>query len=210
MSFSSTTNRSGTTGLGGPQSEAMSTVLAHNWWAIALRGVLGIIFGLIAFYLPGATILSLVLLFAAYAVVDGVFAIVSAIRAARQGERWAFLVLEGIAGLLVGAISVLLPVLTAVTFVLVLACWAIVSGSLMVFAAFNLNIEHGRWWLVLGGAASVIFGVLLFGAPLLGVIVVAWWLGAYAFAFGVILLILAFKLWAHRHDPQPAMAQRAT
>jgi uncharacterized membrane protein HdeD (DUF308 family) len=188
----------------------MSTVLAHNWWAIALRGVLGIIFGLIAFYLPGATILSLVLLFAAYAVVDGVFAIVSAIRAARQGERWALLVLEGIAGLLVGAISVLLPGLTAVTFVLVLACWAIVSGSLMVFAAFNLDIEHGRWWLVLGGAASVIFGVLLFGAPLLGVIVVAWWLGAYAFVFGVILLILAFKLWAHRHDPPPAMAQRAT
>jgi uncharacterized membrane protein HdeD (DUF308 family) len=188
----------------------MSAVLAHNWWAVALRGVLGIVFGLIAFYLPGATILSLVFIFAAYVIVDGVFAIISAIRAARQGERWGLLVVEGIADFLVGALSMLWPGLTALAFVLIIACWSVVSGSLMVFAAFNLNIEHGRWWLVLSGALSVVFGVLLIGAPLLGVIVVAWWLGAYAFAFGVKLLILAFKLWSHRHDhPQPAMAQGA-
>jgi uncharacterized membrane protein HdeD (DUF308 family) len=182
----------------------MSAALARNWWAVALRGVLGIAFGLIALFLPAATILALVLVFAAYALVDGVFAIISAVRAARQNERWGLLVFEGLADILVAAIAVIWPGLTALAFVIIVACWSIVSGSLMTFAALNLNIEHGRWWLVLSGILSVAFGVLLIGAPLLGAIVLAWWIGAYAFAFGVILLILAFKLRSHRDDRRPA------
>src|SRR5215211_1060551 len=92
-----------------PQSEVMSAVLAQNWWAIAIRGVLAILFGLIAFFMPAATMLSLVLVFAAYSFVDGVFAIVAAVRSARRGERWGMLVLEGVIGIVIGVLAVAWP-----------------------------------------------------------------------------------------------------
>jgi uncharacterized membrane protein HdeD (DUF308 family) len=169
-------------------------LLARNWWAIASRGVLGILFGLVALFLPGATMLSLVLLFAAYVFVDGVLAIVAAVRAAQQHERFGLLVLEGIVNIITAAIAVVWPGITVVAFVLLVAIWAIVSGALMLSAA--IRIDYGRWWLALGGLASLIYGALLIGAPLIGALVLTWWLGAYALVFGVSLLVLAFRLRA--------------
>jgi uncharacterized membrane protein HdeD (DUF308 family) len=180
------------------QSDALSAVLARNWWAMAIRGVLGIVVGVIAFIMPAATMLALVLLFAAYMLVDGVFAIIAAVRAARGHDRWGLLVLEGVAGFVAAAIAVLWPGITVLAFVLLVAAWALVSGTLMVMAALHLNIDHGRWWLALGGAASIVYGVLLLVAPLIGALVLAWWFGIYAVVFGVSLLILAFRLRA-RH-----------
>jgi uncharacterized membrane protein HdeD (DUF308 family) len=185
----------------------MSEALARNWWAIALRGALAIVFGLVTFIVPGATMLSLVLFFAAYALVDGVFAIVAAVRSARSHERWGLFVLEGIVDIVAGVIALLWPGLTILTFVLVVAAWAIVSGVLMSVAAFRLQLDHGRWWLVLGGVASIVYGLLLIAAPLIGALVLTWWLGAYALVFGVLLLILAVRLRARRntaaHDGMP-------
>jgi uncharacterized membrane protein HdeD (DUF308 family) len=181
----------------------MSEALARNWWVIALRGVLAIIFAAIAFVVPGVTMLSLVLVFAAYAVVDGVFAIISAVRSARRHERWGLLVLEGLVDIVAGVIAFLWPGLTILAFVMLVAVWALVTGALMTVAAFRLQIDHGRWWLVLGGVASIIYGVLLIIAPLIGALVLTWWIGAYAFVFGVLLLILAFRLRSmHNADPQ--------
>ncbi len=176
------------------QSRAMSAVLARNWWAIAIRGLLGIVFGLIALFLPGVTMLSLVLVFSAYTLVDGVFAIVAAVRAASQHERWALLVFEGIVDIITAAIAFLWPDITVVAFVLLVATWAILSGGLLLGAAFRLNIDHGRWWLALGGVMSILYGVLLVAAPLTGALVLTWWLGAYAIVFGVSLMVVAFKL----------------
>jgi uncharacterized membrane protein HdeD (DUF308 family) len=176
--------------------DPMITMLARNWWAIAIRGVLGILFGLVALFLPGATMLSLVLVFAAYTLLDGVFAIISAVRAAGQHERWGLLVLEGIVDIVVAGIAVFWPGITVVAFVLLVAFWAIVTGALMLWAAFRLDIDSGRWWLVLGGVASLVYGVLLIVAPMIGALVLTWWLGAYALIFGVALLVLAFKLRA--------------
>jgi uncharacterized membrane protein HdeD (DUF308 family) len=127
--------------------DPMVAVLARNWWAIAIRGALGILFGLVALFLPGATMLSLVLLFAAYTFVDGVFGIVAAVRAAGQGERWGLLVLEGIVDIATAAIAVLWPGITVVVFVFIVAFWAILSGVLMLWAAFRLDVDNGRWWL---------------------------------------------------------------
>jgi uncharacterized membrane protein HdeD (DUF308 family) len=169
-------------------------LLAKNWWAIAMRGVLGILFGLVALFLPGATMLSLVLLFAAYIFVDGVFAIVAAVRAAQQHERFGPLLLEGIVNVITAAIAVVWPGITVVAFVLLVAAWAIISGALMLSAAFR--IDDGRGWLIVGGIASLIYGVLLILAPLIGALVLTWWLGAYALVFGVSLLVLGFKLRA--------------
>jgi uncharacterized membrane protein HdeD (DUF308 family) len=200
---------SGTSNPGTRRSEILRAVLVQNWWAVAIRGVLGIAVGVIAFAMPGPTMLALVLLFAAYMLVDGIFAIIAAIRAGRQHERWGLLVLEGVADIVAGAVAVLWPGITVLAFVLLLAAWAIVSGGLVLAATFRLDIDHGRWWLVLGGVASIVYGVLLIVAPLIGALVLTWWFGAYALVFGFALLILSFRLKARHDDRQRAAVARA-
>ena len=140
--------------------------------------------------------MSLVLLFGAYAFVDGVFGIVAAVRAASEGRRWGYLVLEGLVDIATAAVAVFWPGITVVAFVLLIAVWAILSGGLMLAAAFRLGTDDGRWWLVLGGVVSLIYGALLVIAPMIGAVVLTWWLGAYAMVFGIALLVLAFRLRA--------------
>jgi uncharacterized membrane protein HdeD (DUF308 family) len=206
----STASATSTAPPGDARSEAMCALLAQNWWAVALRGVFAVLFGLIALLVPGATILSLVLFFSAYMLVDGVFGIVAAVRAARQGERWGLLIMGGILNIAVGVIAFLMPGLTVIAFVLLLAAWSLVSGGLMLGAAFRLSKEHGRWWLALGGIVSIVFGVLLAIAPIIGAVVLTWWLGAYALVFGIALLVLAFKLRARKDDTPQTAAPQAT
>src|SRR6202030_2466033 len=187
-----------TSGVG---SNPTAETLVQNWWLFLLRGILGIIFGILALIFPGPTILSLVLLFSAYMLVDGVFGIISAVRAIRRKEdRWGVLIFEGLLNVVVGIAAFLWPGLTVVAFVWLIAAWAIVSGGLMTAAGFQLNIDHGRWWLVLGGLLSLAYGVLLIITPLIGAIVLTWWLGAYALVFGVALVVFSFKLRARQHD----------
>jgi uncharacterized membrane protein HdeD (DUF308 family) len=174
----------------------MISMLARNWWAFVARGVLAILFGLIALFTPGVTMLSLVLLFAAYLIVDGVMAIISAVHAVRHGERWSLLVLEGVVDIVAGAAAAALPGITVVIFVALIAAWALITGGFMLSAAFELDAEHGRWWLVLGGVVSLIYGALLVAAPAMGALVLTWWIGAYAIIFGIALLSTALKLRA--------------
>ncbi len=174
----------------------MISVLIQNWWAFVIRGVLAVVFGLIALFEPGVTMLSLVLVFAAYAVADGVFAIVSAVRAAKAHERWGWLALEGVVDIAAGAVAVAMPGITVVFFVWLLAVWAIVTGICMLAVAFKIDTDHGRWWLVLGGLASTVYGLMLVAAPMIGALVLTWWIGAYALVFGVAMLIAAFRLRA--------------
>ena len=178
--------------------DAMSAALARNWWAMALRGVAAILFGLAAFFLPLVTIGSLVLVFAAYMLVDGVLAIAAGVRAAARHERWGLLILEGVVNLVAGVAAFALPGLTLLVLITLLGVWSVVSGGLMLLAAFRLHGGHGRWLLALGGLVSIVWGVLLFFSPIVGALVLTWWLGAYALAFGVLLLILAFQLRGKR------------
>jgi len=194
------------------RSDALSEVLAQAWWVVGLRGILGIIFGLICLLTPGIAVQVFVILFAAYMLVDGVFAIISGIRAARNGERWGLLLLEGVVDIAAGAVAVLWPAITLVALIWVIAVWAIISGALMLGAAFGLNLDHGRWWLALGGIASIIFGVLLVIEPLVGAVVLTMWVGAYAIVFGGVLLVLAFQLHSKREAQMrkaPAGAKKA-
>jgi uncharacterized membrane protein HdeD (DUF308 family) len=177
------------------ESTSTSENLAQNWWLFLLRGILGILFGVVALIFPGPTMLSLVLLFSAYTLVDGVAGIISAVRAIRRKEeRWGWLIFEGAVNIAVAILAFLWPGMTVLAFVLLVAAWAIVSGALMTAAAFRLSVSHGRWWLLLGGLLSVGYGALLVATPLIGAIVLTWWMGAYAIAFGVALVILSFKL----------------
>lgn len=182
-----------------PGDEAMSRLLAENWWALAIRGVAAILLGLIAIFVPGAAMLSLALFFAAYLLVDGVFGIISAVRAARADQRWGLLLAEGVLDIIVGIIAFLFPVSAVFAFVIVTAAWALITGVLMLISAYKLTREHGRWWMVLSGVVSILFGIALLIAPLIGAVVLTWWLGGYAIAFGVFMLILAFRLRS-RHE----------
>lgn len=174
--------------------DAMSAALARNWWVIALRGVFGILFGLAAFSVPGAVLLSLAWLFAIYLLADGIAAIIAAVRAAGRHDRWGLLLAEGIASILMGIVAFLFPAGAVLAFVIVTAVWALISGGMMLAASLSLHHTYGRVWLALGGIVSVLWGILLIIAPLLGALVLTWWLGAYALVFGVTLLILAFRL----------------
>ncbi|WP_159716131.1 HdeD family acid-resistance protein [Geminicoccus harenae] len=182
--------------------EAMNAILAQNWWALALRGAMAVLFGILAFVLPGATILSLVLIFAAFSLVDGIFGIIAAIRGARAGVRWGLLLIHGIAGVVIGIAAFVWPGITVFAFVLLIAAWALISGVTMLVSAVKLKTSHGRGWLILGGIASLLYGILLAVSPMVGAIVLAWWLGAYAIVFGITLLVLAFRLKRHAgHRP---------
>ena len=175
--------------------------LVQNWWLFTLRGIFAIVFGLLALIFPGPTMLSLVILFSAYMLVDGIFGIISAVRAIRRKEdRWGLLIFEGLIDIAVGILAFLWPGITVVAFVLLVGAWAIVTGAVMTAAGFRLNVSHGRWWLVLGGLLSLGFGTLLVIIPLIGAVVLTWWIGAYALAFGVALVIFSFKLRSRQHE----------
>jgi uncharacterized membrane protein HdeD (DUF308 family) len=192
--------------------DALSEVLADNWWAVGLRGVIGIVFGLICLLTPGIALVAFVALFAAYMLVDGAFALAAAWKAARSGDRWAPLILEGIVDIAAAVIAFSWPVASAVAFIWVVAFWALISGGLMLYAAFTLNREHGRWWLALGGISSLIFGALLVIEPLVGAVVLTMWIGAYSLVFGIFLLILAFQLHSRKEEREhkaPAAAKKA-
>jgi uncharacterized membrane protein HdeD (DUF308 family) len=177
----------------------MKNVLVQNWWALALRGVAAVIFGIIAFALPGVTLTVLVLFFAAYLLVDGVFALIAGLKAAERHERWGALALEGILDLVAGAAVVMWPGLTLVVFIYMAAFWALVTGIALLVAAFRLRKQHGEWTMILAGILSIAWGILVAVFPIAGILVWAWWIGAYALIFGIAMLILAFRL--RRHHP---------
>jgi uncharacterized membrane protein HdeD (DUF308 family) len=184
----------------------MIGVLARNWWALALRGLLAVLFGLLAFALPGLTLTALVILFGAYALVDGIFALITAVRAAEAHERWWLLVLEGLAGVAAGLITFMWPGITAFVLLVLIGWWAIITGIFEIAAAVRLRKEiRGEWALALGGVASVIFGLVLLFRPGVGALAVIWLIGTYAVVFGLLLLLLAFRLRGHSGQ-KPALA----
>ncbi|MEO8858537.1 MAG: HdeD family acid-resistance protein [Burkholderiaceae bacterium] len=175
-------------------------LLAQNWGLVMLRGVVAIVLALIAFFLPGATIASLVLLFFAYMIVDGVFAIGSGIRAARKNERWGWLIWEGLIRIAIGVVTFMWPSITVLAFVWMVAAWAALSGVMMLVAASRLGKKRGRPWLILAGLVSLVWAGLLIASPVAGAVVMTWWLGAYALLFGFAMVALAWRLRAERHQ----------
>ena len=169
--------------------------LAENWWAIALRGVAAIIFGVLTFVLPALSLFALIIMFGAYAIVEGIFNIVAAARSrSGEGPRW-LLLLEGLVSIAAGIVTFALPGLTAVVLVYVIAAWAMVTGVLEIIAAVRVRKQiTGEVWWILSGILSVVFSVLLMIAPGAGALALVLWIGAYAVVFGAVLVALAFRL----------------
>ncbi|HKQ66440.1 MAG TPA: HdeD family acid-resistance protein [Methylomirabilota bacterium] len=183
--------------------------LARNWWAIALRGVAAVVFGILALLLPGTTLAALVLLFGAYAIVEGVFSLMAAVRGRTDEPRW-LLALQAIVSMAAGFVTVLWPGLTALVLLYVIAAWALVIGVLQIVAAVRLHSRiRGEGWLVLSGILSVIFGVLMMWAPGAGALALVLWIGSYAIVFGALLIVLAFRLRGGRLKTEERLSRAA-
>jgi len=174
----------------------MLDALAKNWWALALRGFAAVLFGLLTFFLPGITLVTLVLLFGAYALVDGLFNLLAFFRVA--SHHWALLI-EGVIGVIAGVLTFTWPAITAVGLLYLIAFWAIFTGIFEIVAGIRLRkVVANEWLLLLMGVLSTLFGLLILFAPGAGALAIVLWIGAYALMFGIVLLALAFRLRGHR------------
>ena len=181
--------------------------LARNWWLVLLRGIAGIIFGLLTFVWPEISLAVLVIVFGAYAFADGVMAIISAIRWRGETERWWLILIEGLAGVAAGIITLFWPGITALALLYVIAAWALVTGALEIAVAIRLRkVITGEWLLVLSGIASVALGVLLALFPGPGAVALVLWIGAFAIVSGALLIALAFKLRSWGKSSSPRLA----
>ncbi len=176
----------------------MTIQIANSWWSLVVRGLVAIIMGLITFAWPGITLTALVLVFGAYALIDGVMSLVGVWRAATTHERWAGLLIEGIAGIAAAVITVLWPAITAIALVYIIAAWALVTGVFELVTAVRLRkYITGEWMLALAGIASIVFALLIVVFPIAGALTIALWFGIYALIFGVILVGLGIRLRTH-------------
>lgn len=173
----------------------MLDVMVRNWWMLALRGIAAIIFGIAVFLAPGIALNVLVLFWAVYVFIDGIFAIATALRNRETNPRWWVTLLEGVVSILAGIGAFLFPGLTSLVFLYIIAFWAVFTGIMEIIAAIQLRKEiEGEFWLGLSGLLSIIFGVALILFPGAGILTLLWLLGAYAIVFGAVMLILAFRL----------------
>ncbi len=181
----------------------MLTQLSRNWWLFTLRGVAALVFGILALAWHRATLTVLILLFGAYALIDGLLAVFAAL-AHRTGGRWWWSLLEGLVGISVGILTLVWPGATAFSLLHLMAIWAILTGVLEILAAIELRqLISNEWLLLLSGIASVIFGVLAVLFPGTGVQSVLWLIAAYAVVYGLLLVVLSLRLTPAELDFQP-------
>jgi uncharacterized membrane protein HdeD (DUF308 family) len=176
--------------------QRITHILTQKWWAVALRGLLALVFGVLVFFWPGISLMALVILFGAYVLTDGIFTIVTAIgKAAERQKPWWPMLLEGIVGIVGGVLTFYWPGITALVLLWLIGAWAIITDAFEIFQAIQLRKEiEGEWLLLLGGIAPVVFGVLVGIFPGAGALAIVWLIGSYSMAFGILLLVLAFRL----------------
>ena len=175
----------------------LATVLSGTWWALMLRGVIAIIFGVLTWRQPEMSVALLILFFGAYILADGVLGVYSAVAGRQQHEYWWVLLIWALISVGVGILTLLAPGVTALILLLYIALWAIATGVLQIVAGIRLRKEiKGEWLLILGGFASVVFGVFLMAQPAVGALAMAWLIATYAVLFGFVLVFLAVRVRA--------------
>jgi len=180
----------------------VASVWRGMWWAVALRALAAILLGIFAIVLPGPTIAAIVIVFGIYAITDGILAIIAAVRGIREKERWGPMLFQGVVGIIAGVIAIVWPGIGALALTYLVAAWALVTGAFEIAAAIQLRkIITGEWMLFVAGLLSIVLALLIVAFPGTGALTLVWWLGAYAFAYGVVSLVLAFRVrnWTHGH-----------
>jgi uncharacterized membrane protein HdeD (DUF308 family) len=174
---------------------SLTRAVGQNWWLFLLRGLAAIVFGVLALILPGVTLVTLVLLYGAFALVDGVFALIAAIMGkAALAPRW-WLVLVGLAGIAAGIVTFLWPGITALVLLFFIAGWAIANGIFQIIGAIQLRKEiDNEWWLILNGALSVLIGIAMFIMPGAGALALIWLIAVYAIIYGALMIGFAFRV----------------
>lgn len=181
--------------------------LARNWWLILLRGICAIVFGILAFSWPGITLLTLVLLYGAYALADGLFSLIAAFKHGETGSRW-WLALVGLCGIAAGILTFLWPGITGLILLFFIAGWAIAAGIFEIVGAIRLRKEiSDEWLLILSGIISVLFGLALLARPGAGALALAWLIGFYAIVFGILNVAFAIRLRRHMPTDGPSVSQ---
>ena len=178
--------------------------IRRNWWMLALRGVLAIIFGLIALFAPRIALLAFVYVFGIYALIDGIMAVYIAIRERGSLSRWAWVLFEGLLGIIAGIVAFAYPGLTALVLLYIVAIWAVVTGIMEIVTAIAIRGFVAReWTLGLAGILSILFGIVLFIFPGAGVLSILWLVGIYGIVFGVLFIVRAFQMrsWASSVTP---------
>ena len=171
--------------------------VANRWWVVLLRGICAVVFGILAFVWPGLTLLSLVLLYGAYALVDGLLSIACGVAGSAAPRSWRVMITVGLLGVAAGIVTFLYPGITAVVLLVIIAFAAIGRGVFEIAAGIRLRKEiEGEFWLILGGVLSLVFGVFLLLRPGVGALAVVWLIGAYAIVFGIVAMMLSFRLRA--------------
>lgn len=174
---------------------SLSAMLQRSWWALLLRGLAAIAFGLLTWLQPAASAAALLLVFGIYVFVDGVLGVYTAIRSRGASRYWWVVLLWGLTGVVVGVLTVLNPVVTAWVLTIYIGAWALITGLMQIIAAVRLRKEiQGEWVLVLSGLVSVLFGGLVLAQPGAGMMAMLWLLATYAVVFGLLMVILAFKV----------------
>jgi uncharacterized membrane protein HdeD (DUF308 family) len=169
--------------------------LKRHWWVPLLRGVAAVLFGIMAFVYPGLTVAVLVLLFGAWILVDGVFRVVGAIGHRASDKEWGFDLIIGIMGIIIGFLTFHAPRITALALIIYIAAWALMIGATEIALAIKLRREiKGEWFLILMGLLSIVFAVMLLWNPLPGALALVWLIGSYAIVFGMLAIILGFRL----------------
>ena len=180
-----------------PAGELILPILAKYWWLILLRGIAAIVFGILAFIWPGITLLTLILFYGAFALVDGVLALAHAIMGGNVGSRW-WLALVGVAGIAAGLVTFFMPGLTALVLLFFIAGWAIALGVFQIIGAIRLRKEIDNEWLIgLSGALSILIGIILLAAPGPAILGLIWLIASCSIVFGIMLVMEAFKLKKH-------------
>lgn len=173
----------------------LASLLSQTWWLMMLRGIVAILFGLLCCFQPFFSLNVLVIFFGAYALVDGVLAVVSSIQGRKTHQDWWVLLLWGLVSVITGALTLAVPPLAILVLVYYFAAWAIVTGVMEIIAAIRLRGEAlGRGWLIIGGLLSVLFGILLFARPGSSIVVIGWLIGIFAILLGIIFVALAFHM----------------
>jgi uncharacterized membrane protein HdeD (DUF308 family) len=196
-----------------PMKISLAHTLSRQWWLVLLRGVVAITFGIVAFAQPAMSTMALVLLVGAFMLADGVLGTWAAISSRKYYDDWWLLLLWGMTGIVAGGLTFFVPQITALVIMFYIAVWAIATGVLQIVAAIRLRKEiKGEWLLVMGGLASVAFGVILLAQPAAGALILLWLIASFALVFGVMLVAFSFRLrkFGKQYAGSPPVRPRTT